>query len=47
MSTLAGGLPRPLLGPTPWVTFTLSSTEDRARCHLFVSGGVPVGQLAR
>jgi hypothetical protein len=30
MSTLAGGLPRPLLGPVPWVTLTLSSTEDRA-----------------
>jgi hypothetical protein len=45
MSTLAGGLPRPLLGPAPWVTLTLSSTEDRARCHLFVSGGVPVAQV--
>jgi hypothetical protein len=45
MSTLAGGLPRPLLGPAPWVTLTLSSTEDRARCHVFVSGGVPVAQV--
>ena len=45
MSTLAGGLPRPLFGPAPWVTLTLSSTEDRAACHLFVSGGVPVAQV--
>ncbi|HTU78966.1 MAG TPA: hypothetical protein VMF09_09430 [Solirubrobacteraceae bacterium] len=45
MSTLAGGLPRPLLRPAPWVTLTLSSTEDRAACGLFVSGGVPVAQV--
>jgi TraM recognition site of TraD and TraG len=45
MSTLAGGLPRPLLGPAPWVVLELSSTEDRAACGLFVSGGVPVAQV--
>jgi hypothetical protein len=45
MSTLAGGLPRPLLGPAPWVALELSSTEDRAGCGLFVSGGVPVAQV--
>ncbi len=45
MSTLAGGLPRPLLGPAPWVALELSSTEDRAACGLFVSGGVPVAQV--
>jgi TraM recognition site of TraD and TraG len=45
MSTLAGGLPRPLLGPAPWIVLALSSTEDRAECGLFVSGGVPVAQV--
>ena len=45
MSTLAGGLPRPLFGPAPWVALVLSSTEDRAACGLFVSGGVPVAQV--
>lgn len=45
MSTVAGGLPRPLLGPAPWVALELSSTEDRAACGLFVSGGVPVAQV--
>jgi hypothetical protein len=45
MSTVAGGLPRPLLGPAPWVALELSSTEDRAGCGLFVSGGVPVAQV--
>lgn len=45
MSTVAGGLPRPLLGPAPWVALELSSTEDRAECGLFVSGGVPVAQV--
>ena len=45
MSTLAGGLPCPLLGPAPWVALELSSTEDRAACGLFVSGGVPVAQV--
>jgi len=45
MSTVAGGLPRPLLGPAPWVALELSSTEDRAVCGLFVSGGVPVAQV--
>ncbi len=45
MSTLAGGLPRPLLGPAPWVAFWLSSAEDRAQCGVFVSAGVPVGQV--
>lgn len=45
MSTLAGGLPRPLLAPAPWVALELSSTEDRAGCGLFVSGGVPVAQV--
>jgi hypothetical protein len=45
MSTLAGGLPRPLLGPAPWIALELSSTEDRAECVLFVSGGVPVAQV--
>jgi hypothetical protein len=45
MSTLAGGLPRPLFGPAPWVALELSSTEDRAECGLFVSSGVPVAQV--
>jgi len=45
MSTVAGGLPRPLLGPAPWIALELSSTEDRAACGLFVSGGVPVAQV--
>jgi hypothetical protein len=45
MSTVAGGLPRPLLGPAPWVALELSSTEDRAACGLFVSRGVPVAQV--
>jgi len=45
MSTVAGGLPRPLLWPAPWVALELSSTEDRAACGLFVSGGVPVAQV--
>jgi hypothetical protein len=45
MSTVAGGLPRPLLGPAPWVALELSSTEDRAEFGLFVSGGVPVAQV--
>jgi hypothetical protein len=45
MSTVAGGLPRPLLGPAPWVALELSSTEDRAECGLFVSGGVPIAQV--
>jgi len=45
MSTVAGGLPRPLLGPAPWVALELSSTEDRAACGLFVSGGVAVAQV--
>jgi hypothetical protein len=45
MSTVAGGLPRPLFGPAPWVVLELSSTEDRAECGLFVSGGVPVAQV--
>ncbi|HXB64295.1 MAG TPA: TraM recognition domain-containing protein [Solirubrobacteraceae bacterium] len=45
MSTVAGGLPRPLLGSAPWVALELSSTEDRAGCGLFVSGGVPVAQV--
>jgi hypothetical protein len=45
MSTLAGGLPRPLLGPAPWVALELSSTEDRAEFGLFISGGVPVAQV--
>lgn len=45
MSTLAGGLPRPLLGPAPWVAFWLSSAEDRAECGVFASAGVPVGQV--
>jgi hypothetical protein len=45
MRTLAGGLPRPLFGAAPWVALSLSSTEDRAACALFVSGGVPVGQV--
>ncbi len=45
MSTVAGGLPRPLLGPAPWVALELSSTEDRAACGLFVSGGVSVAQV--
>jgi len=44
MSTLAGGLPRPLLGPVLWVALDLISAEDRAECGLFVSGGVPVAQ---
>jgi hypothetical protein len=45
MSTLAGGLPRPLLAPAPWVALELSSTEDRAQFGLFVSAGVPVAQV--
>ena len=45
MSTLAGGLPRPLLGPTPWVALSLTAQEDRAECGLFISGGVSVAQV--
>lgn len=44
-STLAGGLPRPLLGAAPWVALSLSSSEDCARCDLFTSGGVPAVQV--
>ncbi len=45
MSTLAGGLPRPLLGPAPWVALSVTAQEDRAECGLFISGGVPVAQV--
>ncbi len=44
-STLAAGLPRPLLGAAPWVAFSLSASEDRARCDLFTSGGVAATQV--
>jgi hypothetical protein len=44
-STLASGLPRPLLSAVPWVALSLSSSEDRARCDLFTSGGVPAVQV--
>ncbi len=43
--TLAGALPRPLLGAAPWVALSLSSFEDRACCGLFVSGGVGTAQV--
>jgi hypothetical protein len=43
--TLAGGLPRPLLGAAPWVALSLSSSEDRAECSLFISGGVSAAQV--
>src|ERR1700683_2988153 len=39
MRTLAGGLPRPLLGARPWVALSLSSVEDRASAGLFISQG--------
>jgi hypothetical protein len=45
MSTLARGLPRPLLGPAPWVALSVTAQEDRAECGLFISGGVPVAQV--
>ena len=43
--TLAGGLPRPLLGAWPWVALSVSSQEDRATCGLFVSGGLSPAQV--
>jgi hypothetical protein len=45
MSTLARGLPRPLLGPSPWVALSVTAQEDRAECGLFISGGVSVAQV--
>ena len=45
MRTLAGGLPRPLLGARPWVALSLSSVEDRASAGLFISQGVPAAQV--
>lgn len=44
-NTLAGGLPRPLLGAAPYVALSLSSLEDRATCALFISGGVSAAQV--
>ena len=43
--TLAGGLPRPLLGARPWVALSVSSQEDRAECGLFISGGLSPAQV--
>jgi hypothetical protein len=43
--TLAGGLPRPLLGARPWVALSVSSQEDRAECDLFISGGLSSAQV--
>ena len=43
--TLASALPRPLLGPAPWVALSLSAQEDRATCGLFVSGGLSAVQV--
>jgi hypothetical protein len=43
--TLAGGLPRPLLGARPWVALSVSSQEDRAECGLFISGGLSSAQV--
>jgi len=43
--TLAGGLPRPLLGAAPWVALSLSALEDRATCSLFISGGLSSAQV--
>jgi hypothetical protein len=45
MSTLAGGLPRRLLRPAPWVALTMSAEEDRVACSLFVSGGLSGAQV--
>jgi hypothetical protein len=43
--TLAGGLPRRLFGASPWVALSVSSLEDRARCGLFISGGLSPAQV--
>jgi hypothetical protein len=43
--TLAGGLRQPLLGAAPWVALSLSALEDRARCSLFISGGLSSAQV--
>lgn len=43
--TLAGGLPRRLLGASPWVALSVSSLEDRASCDLFISGGLSPAQV--
>jgi hypothetical protein len=45
MRTPASGLRRPLLGPAPWVTLSVSVFEDRASCGLFISGGVSAAQV--
>ena len=43
--TLAGGLPRRLLGASPWVALSVSSLEDRATCEVFISGGLSPAQV--
>lgn len=45
LRTLAGSLPRRLLGAAPWVALSVSSHEDRAACGLFVSGGMSAAQV--
>jgi hypothetical protein len=45
MSTLAGGLPRKWFGASPWVALSVSSLEDRVRCGVFISGGLPPAQV--
>jgi hypothetical protein len=43
--TLVGGLPRRWFGAAPWVALSVSSLEDRAKCGLFVSGGLSPSQV--
>ncbi len=45
--TLAGGLPRPLLGARPWVALSVSSEEDRAGVRLVHLGRPVFGAGAR
>jgi hypothetical protein len=45
MSTLVGGLPRRWFGASPWVALSVSSVEDRVRCGVFISGGLPPAQV--